>query len=119
MLPVRVRSPAVHLTASQFVLAMLAQERESACDHCHTCATRLSRSSADPVLKQCTGLAMIKTTQEYPFAAVSLDYERAREALNTMNSTATAFLRDARCWHSMEANPSRESESKATGPCTS
>ena len=85
-------------------------------DFRRTYGTRLARVVPIHVLKEYMGHAKIQTTQEYYLAAETQDGERAREAVNTMLITATAFPRDARISRAMEQKPGRDATSKNDKP---
>ncbi|MBL0921024.1 MAG: hypothetical protein IBJ10_02720 [Phycisphaerales bacterium] len=56
--------------------------------------------------------ARIKTTQVRGLAAATLDADRAREALNAMLKSATAFSQNARLALAMEQKPGRDAKPK-------
>lgn len=81
-------------------------------DFRRTYGTRLARVVPIHVLKEYMGHAKIQTTQEYYLAAETQDGERAREALNSMLNTATAFPRDARISRAMGSKSEDSANSK-------
>jgi len=94
----------------------LAWDRGTFHDFRRTYGTRLARVVPIHVLKEYMGHAKIQTTQEYYLAAETQDGERAREALNTMLVTATAFPPDARISRAMDPKPEHRSKSKNDKP---